>query len=71
MPATEPLSALRMTGTHSEQPLLGCPATHKKLSANAVFIYRVQQGRIAEGWQMIDGSAFFRLAGFLADPSER
>jgi hypothetical protein len=35
--ATEPLFALRMTGTHSEQPLLGRPATHKKLSANAVF----------------------------------
>ena len=54
----------------SEQPLLGRPATHKKLSANAVFIYRVEQGRIAEAWQMIDGLAFFRLAGFLADPSE-
>ena len=71
MRATKPLSAVRMTGTHSEQPLLGRPATHKKPSANAVFIYRVQQGRIAEARQMIDGLAFFRLAGFLGEPSER
>jgi predicted ester cyclase len=49
--------------------LLGRPATHKRLSANAVFIYRVQHGRIAEAWQMIDGLAFFRLAGFLSELS--
>jgi predicted ester cyclase len=58
---------LKMTGTHTGQPLLGRPATHKKLSANAVFIYRVQNGRITEAWQMIDGLAFFRLAGLLSE----
>jgi predicted ester cyclase len=57
---------LRMTGTHTGTPLLGRPATGKKLSANAVFIYRVQSGRIAEAWQMVDGLAFFRLAGLLS-----
>ena len=56
---------LRITGTHTGQPLLGRPATGKNLSAHAVFIYRVQRGRIAEAWQMIDGLAFFRLAGLL------
>jgi predicted ester cyclase len=56
---------LRMTGTHTGGPLLGRPATGKKLSTNAVFIYRVQSGRIAEAWQMIDGLAFYRLAGLL------
>ena len=56
---------LRMTGTHTGQPLLGRPATGAKLSANAVFIYRVQGGRVAEAWQMVDGLAFFRLAGLL------
>jgi predicted ester cyclase len=56
---------LRMSGTHTGQPLLGRPATGKKLSASALFIYRVQQGRIAEAWQMVDGLAFFRLAGLL------
>ena len=56
---------LRMRGTHTGQALLGRPATGKRLSASALFIYRVQQGRIAEAWQMIDGLAFFRLAGLL------
>jgi predicted ester cyclase len=50
-----------MIGTHTGQPLLGRPATGNKLSANAVFIYRVERGRIAEAWQMVDGLAFFRL----------
>jgi predicted ester cyclase len=57
---------LRMTGTHTGQPLLGCPAIGATLSASAVFIYRVQGGRIAEAWQMIDGLAFFRLAGLVS-----
>lgn len=57
---------LQMTGTHTGQPFLGRPATGKRLSANAVFIYRVQGGRVAEAWQMVDGLAFFRLAGLLS-----
>jgi predicted ester cyclase len=56
---------IEMTGTHTGQPLLGRPATGKRLSANSVFIYRVKGDRIAEAWQMIDGLAFFRLAGLL------
>ena len=56
---------LRMTGTHTGEPLLGRPATGKELTANAVFIYRFNGGRIAEAWQMVDGLAFFRLAGLL------
>jgi C-1 hydroxylase len=57
---------LLMTGHHTGQSLLGRPATGKRLEANAVFIYRVQGGRVAEAWQMVDGLAFFRLAGFLS-----
>lgn len=57
---------IEMTGTHTGQPLLGRPATGKRLSANAVFIYRVQGGRVAEAWQMVDGLAFFRLAGLIS-----
>jgi predicted ester cyclase len=56
---------LQMSGTHSGQPLLNRPSSGAKLSAKAVFIYRVQGGRIAEAWQMVDGLAFFRLAGLL------
>ena len=57
---------LRMTGVHTGQPLLGCPARGAKFSASAVFIYRVRGSRIIEAWQMFDGLAFFRLAGFLS-----
>jgi predicted ester cyclase len=57
---------LQMTGTHTGQPLLARPATGKRLSAEALFIYRVQDGRVAEAWQMVDGLAFFRLAGLLS-----
>jgi|GEM_PF-3180236 len=57
---------IRMTGTHTGQALLGRPATGKRLSANAVFIYRVQERRVAEAWQMVDGLAFFRLAGLIS-----
>jgi len=56
---------LRMTGTHAGQPLLGRPASGSKLSASAVFIYGVHNGRLAEAWQMVDGLAFYRLAGLL------
>jgi predicted ester cyclase len=57
---------LRMTGIHTGQPLLDRPARGAKFSASAVFIYRVRVGRIIEAWQMFDGLAFFRLAGFLS-----
>lgn len=56
---------LHMTGTHTGAGLLGQPATGHRLSANAVFIYRLTDRRVAEAWQMIDGLAFHRLA----DPS--
>ena len=57
---------IEMTGTHTGQPLLGRPATGKRLSTNAVFIYRVKGDRIAEAWQMVDGLAFFRVAGLIS-----
>jgi hypothetical protein len=30
-----------------------------------VFIYRVADGRLAEAWQLVDGLAFYRLAGLI------
>ena len=56
---------LRMTGTHTGGPLLGAPAGGRSLSANAVFVYLVADGRVAEGWQLVDGLAFHRVAGLL------
>ena len=56
---------LRMSGTHTGAPLLGQPARGRALSASAVFIYRVTGGRLAEAWQLVDGLAFYRLAGLI------
>ena len=53
---------LRMSGTHTGGQLLGRPATAQRLSANAIFVYRVAEGRLAEAWQMFDGLSFYRLA---------
>jgi len=56
---------LRMSGTHTGAPLLGQPARGRALSASAIFIYRVTGGRLAEAWQLVDGLAFYRLAGLI------
>jgi predicted ester cyclase len=56
---------LRMSGTHTGSPLLGQPARGRALSASAVCIYRVTDGRLAEAWQLVDGLAFYRLAGLI------
>ena len=56
---------LQMTGTHTGAPLLGQPARGRRLPASAVFIYRVADGRLAEAWQIVDGLAFYRLAGLI------
>jgi len=56
---------LAMSGTHTGAPLLGQPARGRALSASAVFIYRVAGGRLAEAWQLVDGLAFYRLAGLI------
>jgi predicted ester cyclase len=56
---------LQMSGTHTGAPLLGQPARGRRLSASAVFIYRVADGRLAEAWQLVDGLAFYRLAGLI------
>jgi predicted ester cyclase len=56
---------LRMSGTHTGAPLLGQPARGRQLSASTVFIYRVAGGRLAEAWQLVDGLAFYRVAGLI------
>ena len=56
---------LHMSGTHTGAPLLGQPARGRALSASAVFIYRAAGGHFAEAWQLVDGLAFYRLAGLI------
>ena len=56
-----------MSGSNTGQPLLGRGATGHELSASAMFIYRLEHGRIAEAWQMIDDWRSFAWLDSSAD----
>lgn len=43
----------RVTGTHAGCTL-GCEATHKKIEFTGVTIVRIENGKIAEGWNEFD-----------------
>jgi len=55
---------LQMSGTHTGHRCLAS-LRGRALSASAMFIYRVDGGRLAEAWQLADGLAFYRLAGLI------
>lgn len=42
-------SLVRFTGTHQAE-IYGIPATGKKISFEALEIFRIENGRIAESW---------------------
>lgn len=51
-----------LTGTHSGD-FQGVPATGRTVSFPAVDIYRFEDGRIAEGWALMDFLGFLQQAG--------
>jgi predicted ester cyclase len=55
----------RMTGTHTGGPLFDVPPTGASIDVNAINIYRVENGRIAETWQLSDGLSVYRAIGIL------
>ena len=54
-----------MSGTHTGGPLLGVDPGGARIQLNAVNVYRVQEGRIAETWQLADGLGLHRALGLL------
>ena len=52
------------SGTH-DGPFMGLPPTGNKLQWTGVAIYRLDEGRIAERWQEIDGLGLFGQLGLL------
>jgi steroid delta-isomerase-like uncharacterized protein len=52
-----------LTGRHTGE-FQGVPATGKTVTFPATDIYRFEQGRIAEGWAMMDFLAFLRQIGY-------
>jgi steroid delta-isomerase-like uncharacterized protein len=52
-----------MDATHSG-PLVGIPATGKRVQQRANVIYRFADGKIAEGWAVMDQVGMLRQLGF-------
>jgi steroid delta-isomerase-like uncharacterized protein len=54
-----------MTGTHTGGVWLGKKATGNKLNFDAVDVFRVQDGKIAEHWDVADTFNLFRQLGII------
>jgi predicted SnoaL-like aldol condensation-catalyzing enzyme len=53
------------TGTHTGGEYLGKKATGNKMDYDCVDIFRVQDGKIAEHWDVADTFKFFRQLGII------
>jgi steroid delta-isomerase-like uncharacterized protein len=53
-----------MEGTHSS-PVLGPPATGRKVTVGAMVIARIADGKIAQAWNIVDQLALLRQIGAL------
>jgi len=64
--ATEKRGALRITvsGTHQGE-FLGTAPTGKNVEYNQINLYRFEEGKIAETWQLMDVAGFMRQIGAL------
>jgi steroid delta-isomerase-like uncharacterized protein len=52
-----------MDATHSG-PLAGIPATGKRVQQRANVIYRFADGKVVEGWALVDQAGMLRQLGF-------
>jgi steroid delta-isomerase-like uncharacterized protein len=57
----------RSTGTHQGE-LFGIPPTGKKVDVTATVFYRVDNGRLAEGWIARDDVGLMRQLGVIPSP---
>lgn len=51
-----------MEGTH-EGPLFGREATGRRFTVNEMNIYRLEDAKIAETWQLVDIAGFMNQIG--------
>ena len=56
------VARLTLTGTHSGS-FQGIPATGRSVTFSAVDIYRFEDGRIVEGWALMDFLGFLQQVG--------
>ncbi len=52
-------------GTHTGEAWLGIPASGRKFAIDAVDIFRVQDGQLAEHWDVMDVYGLFKQLGVL------
>jgi steroid delta-isomerase-like uncharacterized protein len=57
------------TGTH-QGPLFGIPATGRKVKVTATVVYRIEDGRLAEGWINRDDLGMMRQLGVVPTPGQ-
>lgn len=55
------------TGTH-DGPILGIEPTGREIEVGGIFVYRVEQGRLAEGTDMWDAFGLLAQIGALPEP---
>jgi steroid delta-isomerase-like uncharacterized protein len=55
------------TGTH-KGPLFGIPATGRAVRVSAMVVYRIEGGRLAEGWINRDDLGMMRQLGVVPTP---
>jgi len=55
----------RTTGTHTDGPWINHPPTGNKINIDAVDIFRFQDGKIAEHWDVADTFNLFRQVGVI------
>lgn len=60
---------LTFTGTHQGE-IHGAPATGKQVTWKGIFIYRIQNGKIAERWGQLDTLSFMIQLGAVPPPGE-
>jgi len=53
----------RTTGTHTGAPWLGAPPDGSRLDFDVVDMFRIQDGKIAEHWDVADTYTFFKQLG--------
>lgn len=56
------------TGTH-HAPLMGIPPTGKSVRVNALALFRLEGGKIAEGWTVWDTLGMLRQLGVVPAPA--
>jgi steroid delta-isomerase-like uncharacterized protein len=51
-------------------PIMGMPATNKKISVDAVDVFQLKDGKVTEHWAVNDNLSFMMQLGAIPDPSK-